>query len=109
MHPEFKEILEKANSYELRRLHNWAGEVAVESKAKTHKIGCTLLMKQMVLLPNGDITVCCSDLNSRGVIGNLNQSTLHEIYTAPKRLNWLQLMFQNKKYEIDLCKDCETF
>lgn len=109
MHPEFREILEKADSYELRRLHNWAGEVDVESTNKPHKIGCTLLMKQMVLLPNGDITVCCSDLNSRGVIGNLNKNSLHEIYSTPKRLEWLYLMFKNRKHEIDLCKNCETF
>ncbi|MCB0538823.1 MAG: radical SAM protein [Chitinophagales bacterium] len=109
MHPEFREVLEKADSFELRRLHNWAGEVEVESTNKPHKIGCTLLMKQMVLLPNGDITVCCSDLNSRGVIGNLKTSTLYQIYNTPKRLSWLKLMFQNRKYEIDLCKNCETF
>lgn len=109
MHPEFREVLEKADKYELRRLHNWAGEVALESKEKKHKIGCTLLMKQLVLLPNGDITVCCSDLNSRGVIGNLGKESLYEIYNSHKRLDWLKSMFQNRKHEIDLCKDCETF
>lgn len=109
MHPEFREILEAADSYELRRLHNWAGDVALDSKNKRHKIGCSLLMKQLVLLPNGDITVCCSDLNSRGVIGNLKNESLLKVYESKKRLSWLNSLFLNKKQEVDLCKNCETF
>lgn len=109
MHPEFREILEAADSYELRRLHNWAGDVALENKDKKHKIGCSLLMKQLVLLPNGDVTVCCSDLNSRGVIGNLKQESLLQVYQSKQRLSWLESLFMNRKAEVDLCKHCETF
>lgn len=110
MHPEFSEILQLADSYELRRLHSWAGEIdGVESKEKKHKIGCNLAMKQMVLLPNGDITVCCSDLNSRGVIGNLLQDDLYTIYNSKNRRRYIDLLYQGRKKEIELCKDCETF
>lgn len=109
MHPQFKEILLRADDYELRRLHNWAGEVEGQTPNKSHKLGCTLLMKQLVILPNGDVTVCCSDLNSRGVVGNLNKQSLYDVYQSPKRLKWLKLLYQNKKEEIDLCRQCETF
>ncbi|MEZ4977874.1 MAG: radical SAM protein [Chitinophagales bacterium] len=109
MHPEFREILEAADTYELRRLHNWAGEVALENKDKKHKIGCSLLMKQMVVLPNGDVTVCCSDLNSRGVIGNLKKESLISVYESKKRLSWLHSLLLGRKADVDLCKNCETF
>lgn len=66
-------------------------------------------MKQMVLLPNGDITVCCSDLNSRGVIGNLLQDDLYAIYNSKNRRRYIDLLYQGRKKEIELCKDCETF
>ena len=46
--------------YELRRLHDWGGEVEIEGSdgPQLFKIGCNMLMHQMVVLPNGDVTVC---------------------------------------------------
>lgn len=113
MSKEFKELLNMVDGYELRYAHNWAGEVDIEelkSKSKTsYKVGCSLLMHQLVLLPNGDITVCCADLNSKGVIGNIIKEDLFTIYSKPQRLEMLKKFVNNKKHEIDLCKDCETF
>ncbi len=113
MSEEFNELLNLVDGYELRYAHNWGGDVEIEelkNKSKTsYKIGCSLLMHQLVLLPNGDVTVCCADLNSKGVIGNINKDDLFSIYSKPQRLKMLKKFMKNKKHEIDLCKDCETF
>lgn len=114
MDKQFVEILNMVNSYELRHPHSWAGEVDIEgestnSKKKPHKIGCGLLMHQLVLLPNGDVNVCCTDLNSKGVVGNIQHQSLFDIYNSPTRKKWLQLFYQRKKHNIELCKNCETF
>lgn len=111
MSSEFKDLLNKVDGYELRYAHNWTGDFEIEkSKHKLNfKIGCSLLMHQLVLLPNGDITVCCADLNSNGVIGNITKESLFEIYNKPQRMEMLQKFIENKKEEIDLCKNCETF
>jgi radical SAM protein with 4Fe4S-binding SPASM domain len=68
-----------------------------------------MLMHQLVLLPNGDVTICCADLNSKGVIGNITTNSLYDIYTKPQRLQMLYEFIKGKKNEIDLCKECETF
>ena len=113
MSEEFKKLLSMVDGYELRYAHNWGGEVEIEElknkKKKTYKVGCSLLMHQLVLLPNGDITVCCADLNSKGVIGNVLNESLRTIYNKPQRKDMLKKFMQGKKKEIDLCKDCETF
>lgn len=113
MSDEFKKLLNMVDGYELRYAHNWGGEVEVEElKNKTKKqfkVGCSLLMHQLVLLPNGDITVCCADLNSKGVIGNVLKEKLFTIYNSPLRLDMLNKFMKGQKKEIDLCKDCETF
>jgi len=110
MHPEFKEIYDLLDWYELRRFHNWAGEIEeIKIPKKKHKIGCTLLMEQMVLLPNGDITICCNDLNSKAIIGNINENSFMNIYNGDKRREYLKLHLQGKKDEIEFCKGCETF
>ncbi len=110
MHPEFQEIYSLLDWYELRRFHNWAGEIEeIKIPVKKHKIGCTLLMEQMVLLPNGDVTICCNDLNSKAVIGNILENDFLEIYNNDTRRKYLKLHLQGKKNEIEFCKGCETF
>jgi len=110
MHPEFSEILKLVDSYELRRLHNWAGEIeGIKQTTKPFKIGCNMAINQMVLLPNGDVTVCCSDLNSKGVIGNLLKDNLYTIYNGKRRRAYLDFLYKGEKHKLPLCKDCETF
>jgi len=110
MHPQFQELYKLLDWYELRRLHNWGGDIEeMEVPQKKHKIGCTLLMEQLVLLPNGDVTVCCIDLNSKSVIGNILKTSFIEIYKCKQRQAYLQFLLEGKKDRIPLCKNCETF
>lgn len=110
MHPQFQELYKLLDWYELRRLHNWAGDIEeFKVPQKKHKIGCTLLMEQLVLLPNGDVTICCNDLNSKSVIGNILNTNFMDIYNCEQRVRFLKLHLQGKKDQIALCKNCETF
>ena len=111
MSEEFKKLLNMVDDYELRYAHNWGGDIEVEElkNKKSFKTSCSLLMNQLVLLPNGDITVCCADLNSKGVIGNITKERLIDICYSPIRVEMLSKFVKGKKSDIDLCKNCETF
>ncbi|MFN0200594.1 MAG: radical SAM/SPASM domain-containing protein [Bacteroidia bacterium] len=110
MHPEFQEVLGLFDRYELRRFHSWGGEIdGIASREKKHKIGCTMAMRQMVLLPNGDVTVCCNDLNSKGVVGNMMDKDFISVYKSQERQKYLTLLLKGQKSQLELCKDCETF
>ena len=108
MHPEFREIIELLSDYELRRLHNWGGAIDI-AKKKRWKKGCNMLLDQMVVLPNGDVTICCNDLNSLGVTGNILEKSLFELYQSEERLRHVKLLKQGRKSELFLCADCETY
>jgi hypothetical protein len=43
---------------------------------KRFKMGCTMLIEQLVFLPIGDVTLCCNDLNSKVVIENIQMDSL---------------------------------
>ena len=68
-----------------------------------------MLMNQLVILPNGDVTVCCSDLNSKGVLDNILETSLYNIYNNKKRLHMVESLFNRKKHLLDLCKNCATY
>ena len=109
MHPDFKEITELLDSVEYRRLHDWGGMVDIGEKQEVNKKGCDLLMKQMVVLPNGDVSVCCNDLNSQGVVGNVLKNGLYEIYKGEQRMRYVKFLHEGRKDELELCKNCVSF
>jgi len=108
MKDDFKNVLEKVDVVSLRHPHNWDGSVNMGIK-KDDKIkkGCYFLMCQLVLLPNGDVTVCCADLNSRGVIGNILKNSLFEIYRCDKRRKMIKLNLSGNRNKIPLCQNCD--
>ena len=117
MEPEFRELFERIDDVSLRYPHNWDGseDLGVDDRDyRSHAANsqgklCYFLVKDMVVLPNGETTVCCADLNGRGVIGNASVSTLREIYHAPKRQEMLELFAAGRKSDIELCRSCTGF
>lgn len=113
-HPEFREILNLAHSYELRLAHDWGGQVELEGvetakRSKPWKWGCNMMMDQLVVFPNGDVSICCNDLNGKGTVGNLLADGLYGAYASPRRKEWLREMARNNTAAIPLCQGCERF
>lgn len=109
MHPDFQHTARLLDSVEYRRLHDWGGLVDIGEKPEINKKGCDLLLKQLVVLPNGDVTVCCNDLNSEAVVGNIQESDLYSIYKSQERLKYVHLLKEGRKDELDLCRNCMSF
>ena len=109
MELSFQRIARELDSVEFRRLHDWGGKIEIDDKGEVNKKGCDLLVKQLVILPNGDVTICCNDLNSEGVVGNVLDTSLYEIYKSKQRLEYLELMKNSRKDEIDLCRECVSY
>jgi len=108
MSDEFREVLSLVDSVELRRPHNWDGSVDLEFQVQPNENGLCYFMKNnnLVVLPNGDVTVCCADLNSRGVIGNVRNESLADILNCEKRKEMIGLMKRRRRREIRLCANC---
>ncbi len=113
MERDFKELFSKMDSVDLRHPHNWDGakdlNLFKSSDWKEENKLCKFLLKNLVILPNGDVTVCCADLNSRGVVGNLRNKTLTEIFFSESRLKMIDLYNKGRKSEIELCKNCTGY
>lgn len=110
-HPEYQALLDLADRVEFRLAHNWAGQLEGENETpkKPWKLGCNMMMDQLVVFPNGGVSICCNDLNAQAVVGNLEQDGLYAAYASPKRKGWLAEMARNRTASIPLCKDCERF
>jgi len=54
---------------------------------------------------DGTVVPCCEDIRSKIVLGNVNQSTLHEIYNSPVAKN-LRQEHKSKKIQNKTCRVC---
>ena len=61
-------------------------------------------LDQGVMLPNGDVNLCCQDYSLKGIIGNLKKENLKEIY---KQKKIYQKDFMYGQYS--LCRNCEYY
>lgn len=110
MTEEFRELLELVDYVELRYPHDFIGNVAVPGlPPKAFQRRCYFLDHSMVVLPNGDVTVCCVDLNGIGAIGNLGQQDLGQIYMTRKRLEMIGHLKRGEREKVDLCRNCSGY
>ena len=70
---------------------------------------CKFLLRELVVLPDARVTVCCADLNARGVIGNLGESSLRDIFNSEARASMIDAFGRGNKASIPLCKDCTGY
>lgn len=123
-HPGFNEIIELADSVDANYYYdNWCGRIKSEDLSGNMKIRprifhfmkkrnpCSMMYSTVGVLVDGTVTVCpCRDLNGDSdlVIGNINRSSLHDIYYSkqPEKLrnDWLE-----GKYIPNICRDCTHY
>lgn len=113
MDDDFTDLLNQMDNVEYRYPHNWDGSVDLDIENPSLDVSngrvCKFINRNLVVLPNGDVTVCCADLNSRGVVGNLGKSSMTDIVFSDKRIEMIKLFEKGKKENIDLCRNCAGY
>jgi len=88
-----------------------AGNVEIEGTTKNDIYGmftCSAVghkLNQNVLLPNGDIVLCCMDYELKHVLGNLNYCSYNELFFG-KEAEKIRKTFDGKICEDILCEKC---
>jgi hypothetical protein len=70
------------------------------------KCSKTANYNQNVLLPTGEIGLCCMDYAMKHVVGNLLEHSYEEIFTSPGMTYLLEQNAQNEYTTNTLCKGC---
>lgn len=110
MTDEFREVCALVDHIELRYPHDWMGDVQVEGHKKVFKNYCKFLFHSLVILPNGDVAVCCGDLNGKmATIGNLFEKDMYRIYDSKPRREMKYAILQGNRESIPLCRECSGY
>lgn len=75
---------------------------------KTNTAPCNQLWKWMVIYWDGRVVLCCVDMFSSNVLGDLNEQTIEDVWKNSPVLSGLrQKMIRRKRFEIPICRDCD--
>ena len=87
-----------------------AGQAISITPMNTFSLTCasTPFYDRNVLLPNGDVVLCCMDYNLKHVIGNLLDQTYEEIFQGKPLLDLIAINEEAKFSKCSICKSCEN-
>jgi len=106
-HPKIKELL--GNKIEKRaigsRANNLDEDIVKNSKKRLGKIGCKRYFQQNVLLPNGDVILCCMDYGMEHILGNLLHQNYYDILSGDEIKNIHQAV--NSFSDQSICRYCD--
>jgi len=73
--------------------------------AGTPSRGCLRMWTTPVITTDGDVLPCCFDKNGAYAMGNLNDSTLSEIWNGTKYRSFRDSVFRSRDLT-DICREC---
>ena len=114
------------NSIDDNIISNWAGKLDKEAFVKEYEISspnktrythkrfnqtniapCTQLWKWMVVYWDGSVVLCCADMFSRSIVGDLKSNSITEIWNGPDLKKLRGQMVNRKRFEVPICQDCD--
>jgi hypothetical protein len=106
---EFLALTRRVTNYMPRLPHNWVGktELGLERAPAPPQGLCSFVLFQVVVLVDGKITLCCADLNAEGVVGDLGERSLYDIFRGPERAAVITAMREKRRRDLPFCGTCD--
>jgi len=70
---------------------------------------CVNLWQKMVVFWNGDVTMCCEDVDGHWILGNLNEQSISEIWNSERLLAIKRIHKERRFQKIPLCYTCDMW
>lgn len=68
---------------------------------------CSQLWKNMVVMWDGKVVLCCADMEGKVIIGDLNKNSISEVWIGEKIKSIRELFKKRQKSKIPSCKSCD--
>lgn len=74
---------------------------------KTLNAGCILPFKQLVIRPDGKVSLCCGDALGQMTLGDLSQESIMEVWNGAAYRGIRKKLKEEGRAGLRLCKDCD--
>jgi MoaA/NifB/PqqE/SkfB family radical SAM enzyme len=100
-----------ADELGVEALHNWGGVdqrlVHIGAPPVAAKRACPQPFYALTVKANGTVTACCLDWSGQLALGDVNLTSLREIWEGPQLRSLLAAQLGGRRQEIPFCRDCE--
>lgn len=72
------------------------------------KSSCLLPFEQMVVRPDGKVSLCCADALGKFTLGDLSQQTISEVWYSSKMETYRNLIAESRE-KVSICKNCDVY
>lgn len=86
-------------------LYNWPWTEGVEMVRRP----CIKMREEMFFYTDGRAVLCCWDIAGRAVIGNVNESSVLEIWNGEPRRTYAEYLARGERDKILLCSRCDAY
>lgn len=87
----------------------YSGNTRTDANYTNPKTPCYWLWTEPMLLSNGQLTVCCQDVNGELSLGSCHNDSLTELWQSERIRHIRQLHAEGKRQGIRICKDCNMY
>lgn len=70
--------------------------------------GCVMPFYQLIIRPDGKVSLCCNDPLGRTTLGDVNEASICDIWYGDKHKN-IAYMISKGRANFGQCKNCDTF
>jgi len=94
------------NSFVLKEMHNWAGRIKKEKRGKKYSI-CPFPWNALIIYWNGEVLPCTQDFFGEFIVGNVNRTSLTEIWNGEKMRFLRKKLSEGSIKELKTCARCD--
>ena len=94
------------NGLVIKKLHNWAGEIKKIENESLYSI-CPFPWNALVIYWNGKVLPCPQDFFGYYVLGNVEDSTLRDIWNNQKMTTLRERLAHRQIDDLETCSDCD--
>ena len=84
------------------------GQSPNKKRVRSLKGGCFYPFQQLVIRPNGKVSLCCNDALGVYTMGDCNKQTLNEIWNSESYREVRRSLMKNGRVGLKLCDRCDT-
>lgn len=83
-----------------------------EYKRETQKVAprtqtCPNLWERMTIFWNGDVTLCCQDVDGQWLFGNLNERSIKDVWNCERLQSIRQVHHERQFHNFPFCSECD--
>ena len=69
--------------------------------------GCSTPLTTFNIMSNGDVILCCDDFSNKLILGNVNETSIKEIWNSNELLSIKKLHKEGNFPELKVCSNCD--